>query len=145
MRKSFVENIEEAIIATLKSELDDDFFIAPYPDDPDGFDFTQYQKSVLVHYTGSQHAVNKAVGANSQSRQSGFAIHLAIRNLRGSAGSYGYIDRICSALQTNRIEGGQFFITSDALSNQTDGLWHWIIEGHHSGVQAAKIKPRLGA
>lgn len=140
-RTNPIATIEAGILALLKEELDADFYVDSYPDDPESFDFAQFSKAVLVHYTGSDHAPTTTGGA-AMRRVPQFAVHLACRNLNGAGGSYEFLDRIMSVLQRERISGGRIHVLKDSLSSQNEGLWHWVIDIAHTGVQALPIRTR---
>lgn len=140
-RQNPIAVIEAEILKLLKAELDDDFYIDSYPDDPDNFDFSQFSKAVLVHYTGSDHAP-VALGNSAMRRAPQFAVHLACRNLNGAGGSYAFLDRIMSVLQRERIAGGRIHVLKDSLSSQSEGLWHWVIDIAHTGAPALPIRTR---
>ncbi len=140
-RKNPIALIEEEMLTLLKAELDEDFYVDRYPDDPESFDFTQFSKVVLIHYTGSDHSP-VAVGNAAMRRVPQYAVHLACRNLGRADGSYEYLDRIISILQRQRIAGGRVHILKDSLSSQSEGLWHWMIDVAHTGTPSLPIRTR---
>lgn len=128
VRKTPVELIQDAIVLFLKDGLSSRYLIQAFPDSPDSFDMGSAQKAALVQYSGSRYAQPTGPGNGAQMRRPEFAIHIYLRSVGEPVRAPFEIDQVRLALQGQRIQGVDLFVTRDGLIDEDQSLWRYLVE-----------------
>lgn len=125
---SYLEKVEDAIIAALKEGVEGGVKVDNFPADVNTYDFAGLDAAALVHYKGANYQGREGPATPNQNRRMNFAIVLLVRNLRGHTGAYHALEDIRLATQGVTFEGaGPAEIVSDALVSEVHGQWRWEI------------------
>lgn len=125
---SYLERVEDALVAALKAGVPGSAKVDAYPANPDSYDFAGLEAAVLVHYQGSRYSGREGPANANQARRLNFNIILLTRKLRTHSGAYTTLEDIRLALQGAVFEGaGPAEIVSDSLTSENQGLWRWDI------------------
>lgn len=143
---SYLETVEDAIIAALKEGIEGGVKVDNFPADVSTYDFAGLDAAALVHYKGSNFQRREGPADVNQNRRMNFAIVLLVRTLRGHSGAYHALEDIRLALQGQAFEGaGPAEIVSDALVSEVHGQWRWEIVIGLGAPAVARVRRRPSA
>ncbi|MCA1492705.1 hypothetical protein I6F11_17430 [Ensifer sp. NBAIM29] len=121
-----IEQVEDALLAHLRSHVSGQCKVEAFPNDPAKYDFSSLPAALLVHYAGSRYAAAKGPANTAQARRMTFALVLLCRSLRGEGGAYNHLEDIRLAVQGGAFAGaGPAEILSDELEEEQDAVWRW--------------------
>ena len=126
---TIIGDIEDAIVATLKTRMASTAAIAPFPADPRNFDAANEKLAVLVHFSEGAYGRSDRNDGSSQSRVLTFTVILVVRELgQTAAGAYCHVEAVRQALQFQRFAGSDpARMVSERLVGEAAGRWEWHV------------------